>query len=55
MKFIKENDVDMQYVKMGSTFFAQKAWEDDWTIRHPKKGSRRDLFARLYEEHKDDI
>lgn len=55
LHFIKVNSVDIQYVKMGSTFFSQKAWEDDWTIRHPQKGSRKDLFARLYEEHKDDL
>lgn len=55
LNFIKENKTDMQYVKMGSTFFSQKAWQDDWTIRHPQKSSRRDLFARLYEEHKDDL
>lgn len=28
---------DMQYVKMGSTFFNQKAWQDDWSIRHEHK------------------
>lgn len=60
LNFIKVNEIDMQYVKMGSTFFSQKAWQDDWTIQHPKKGSRqhssrRELFARLYEEHKDDL
>ena len=55
LNFVKENKIDMQYVKMGSTFFSQKAWQDDWTIRHPQKGNRRDLFARLYEEHKDDL
>ena len=54
-EYIRANNIDMQYVKMGSTFFSQKAWNDDWTIRHPKQESRRDLFARLYEEHRDDI
>ena len=33
LNFIRENKVEMQYVKMGSTFFSQKAWQDDWTIR----------------------
>lgn len=61
VNYIKANGIDVQYVKMGSTFFSQKSWGDDWSIRNkPKQGSsgqssRRDLFARLYEEHKDDI
>lgn len=55
---IRANGTDMQYVKMGSTFFSQKSWADDWSIRNKPKGqqgSRRELFARLYEEHKDDL
>lgn len=31
-KYINANKIEMQYVKMGSTFFSQKAWSDDWTI-----------------------
>lgn len=54
-EYIRANNIDMQYVKMGSTFFSQKAWNDDWTIRHSRQESRRELFARLYEEHRDDI
>lgn len=55
---IRANGTDMQYVKMGSTFFSQKSWADDWSIRNRPKGQqggRRELFARLYEEHKDDL
>lgn len=52
-EYIKANNVDTQYVKMGSTFFSQKAWGDDWTIRN-RGQSRRELFARLYEECGDD-
>lgn len=55
---IRANGTDMQYVKMGSTFFSQKSWADDWSIRNRPKGrqgGRRELFARLYEEHKNDI
>ena len=36
-EYIEANEVDMQYVKMGSTFFSQKAWGDDWTIRTKQK------------------
>lgn len=31
LNYIKVTDRDPQYIKMGSTFFSQKAWEDDWT------------------------
>ena len=55
-EYIEANSIDMQYVKMGSTFFSQKSWSDDWTIRNGKRDeSRRDFFAKLMEEHKDDI
>ncbi len=55
VEYIRANGIDMQYVKMGSTFFSQQSWSDDWTYRKPRTESRNDLFARLYEEHKDDI
>lgn len=54
LNYIKVAETEMQYIKMGSTFFSQKAWQDDWTPPR-RKESRRELFARLYEEHKDDI
>ena len=37
--YIEANQMDMQYVKMGSTFFSQKAWNDDWTIRQKSSGN----------------
>lgn len=49
---IKETDTDMQYVKMGSTFFSQRAWNDDWTVyKKPKDESREEMFARLIREN----
>lgn len=54
--YISVNQIDMQYVKQGSTFFSQKAWNDDWTIVNKPKG--RDInavFRRIFEEHKDDV
>ena len=40
LSYIDENEVDMQYVKQGTTFFSQKAWQDDWSIRRkPKSGN----------------
>lgn len=38
-EYISANGIDMQYVKQGSTFFSQKAWSDDWSIRNQSKGS----------------
>lgn len=31
--FIQANEVDMQFVKMGSTFFSQKAWQDEYLTK----------------------
>lgn len=55
---IRANGTDMQYVKMGSTFFSQKSWADDWSIRNSNVGKRRginEVFAEIFEEHKDDL
>lgn len=56
--YIKANSIDMQYVKMGSTFFSQKSWGDDWSIRNKTTGHQRSInnvFAEIFEEHKYDI
>ena len=56
--YIEANETDMQYVKMGTTFFSQKAWGDDWSIRHntsPRKKGINETFAEIFEEHKYDI
>lgn len=54
-EYVEANGIDMQYVKQGSTFFSQKAWADDWSIRHKREESMNEMFARLMEEHKDDV
>ena len=33
ISYIEDNEVDLQYVKQGTTFFSQKAWQDDWSMR----------------------
>jgi len=56
--YIEANETDMQYVKMGTTFFSQKAWGDDWSIRHntsPRKKGINETFAEIFEEHKYDL
>lgn len=41
-QYIGESQIDAQYVKQGSTFFAQRAWTDDWTpIRKRDKYAQR--------------
>lgn len=47
VEFIEANGKDIQYVKMGSTFFSQEAWKDDWGIRN---GSRQDDARRSDKE-----
>ena len=38
--YIEAEEVEPQYIKQGSTFFSQKAWQDDWTIRkRPTSGN----------------
>ena len=44
-EYIRINDVDMQYIKMGSTFFSQKAWQDDWTARKKSNNPFMDMLA----------
>lgn len=35
VEYLKAEQTDAQYIKMGSTFFSQKAWLDDWTaLKH---------------------
>lgn len=54
-EYVEAENVELQYMKMGSTFFSQKAWQDDWSIRSKRKtGSRRELFERLMRESEDD-
>lgn len=36
VRYINESKIDSKYVKQGSTFFQQEAWNDDWTPQKPK-------------------
>jgi len=35
-RYIKESNIESKYIKQGSTFFQQEAWNDDWTPQRPK-------------------
>ena len=39
IRYIQAEQTEQQYVKMGSTFFSQKAWQDDWTVVLKPKSS----------------
>ena len=55
-RYVENNRIDMQYVKMGSTFFSQKSWQDDWDIVNgSREESREEFFARLIRENGDDV
>lgn len=45
MNYLKVMETDQQYIKMGSTFFSQKAWKDDWTP--PKQKSKNPFMDML--------
>lgn len=37
--YVQAEDIELQYMKMGSTFFSQKSWMDDWQIRSRSKSN----------------
>lgn len=45
LNYIQVTETDPQYIKMGSTFFSQKAWMDDWTP--PKQKSKNPFMDML--------
>lgn len=48
VRYIEESKIESKYIKQGSTFFQQEAWNDDWTPRRPKNsvgGFMEDLQA----------
>lgn len=39
LNYLQVTQTDVQYIKMGSTFFSQKAWNDDWTPPRQKSNN----------------
>lgn len=37
--YVQAENIELQYMKMGSTFFSQKSWMDDWQIRSKSKSN----------------
>lgn len=50
IEYIKANDIDMQYVKKGQTFFSQKSWQDDWSIRYRQNNEHSNPFLDMLEK-----
>lgn len=44
-RYIDAEQTDPKYIKMGSTFFSQKAWKDDWTpLQHASSNPFMDML-----------
>lgn len=37
--YIDAEEIDKKYIKQGSTFFSQKAWQDDWSVQPKSTGN----------------
>ena len=44
-QYINAEKIDMKYVKNGSTWFNQRCWEDDYTIK--RKLTTKDLASKM--------
>lgn len=55
--YVQAMEMEERYIRMGSTFFSQRSWADDWSIRNRPKRQRgiNAVFAEIFEEHKDDL
>lgn len=54
-KKIKAEVIDMQFIKMGSTWFNQRSWDDDYTISVPKNIYGRQVKVEPQITKNDDI
>lgn len=43
-EYIKATGTEDRYVKAGSSFFCQRAWENDWTVSRPKEKPRSNVY-----------
>lgn len=58
--YIKKNNIDMQYVKQGKTWFSQRSWQDDYSISYStrfdnKKVKESPEWLKEYEEEHKNI
>lgn len=53
VEYIKVRKVSQEYIKQGSTFFSQNAWEDEWECKvESYDRQNNNIFEQLYEESK---
>lgn len=52
IRYIKAKQTEQQYIKMGSTFFSQKAWEDDWSVTTNAKPKD---FIELWQQQQNGV
>ena len=48
IQYLNDNDIEPQFIKQGSTFFSQKAWMDDWSMR--KKPNSGNPYYDMWQE-----
>ena len=49
-RYIKESGIEQRFIKQGSTFFMQEAWNDDWT---PTKEKPKNQFNQFEQNQYD--
>lgn len=43
-RYIDKTGVEPQYIKMGSSFFCQRSWGDDWSIPHARAKPKSNVY-----------
>lgn len=49
LDYIAAKKISQEYVKQGSTFFNQEAWNDDWTVKNEKYKFKPNYDIEVYE------
>lgn len=52
--YIEAEGIDKKYVKQGSTFFSQKAWQDDWSVSEKSSDDAFEQAMKAFMEGNDD-
>lgn len=52
--YIEAEQIDKRYVKQGSTFFSQKAWQDDWSVSEKSSDDAFEQAMKAFLEEDND-
>lgn len=52
--YIEAEGIDKKYVKQGSTFFSQKAWQDDWSVSEKSSDDAFEQAMKAFLEEDND-